>query len=676
MKLTSLLFGLSLIAPSVLSHPFDLPFKLSNHEVESLEKRQAAIVPVTGASGSVQPRLEIRQLAKAQTDATSYYQISGIHGVPSQDYNGVGRCSTCSGSDGYCTHDSILFPAWHRAYIALYEQEFLKAATSIANAWPASGASTTRAQMQNAARTLRWPYWDWAAGAPNGGNNFPKVLTTAQITINGPNGQQTIANPLFQYTFTDSSALKYTPFKTWKTTLRYPTSAAAGATSQNNLAVNAFNNIRASLQDQVYQLFSTCKDYAHFSNDQAGSSSTSCANSLEGIHNTIHTTAGGVPSASVKSSGHMYYLATASFDPVFWLHHTNVDRYYAMWQAINPSSYGGSQVAPHKTWTIAQGETQDSDSPLTPFYKDTSGSAFWTTNDVKDWTIFRYTYPEFANSDGSTSAIQNYVKSLYGPGATATAGSSKRTAIPKPVKRAEASATGSVTPDLTAPNGSSYQYVANIKTPRYALGGSYYVFLFLGEPASDDPTTWMYDENLVGPMGVLAQDTMQGANVTVSGSIPITRSLTFNLGCDTELSPAVVTPILEEMLVWKVLGPDGSSVDPEKVPGFQVSVYAATATKPSEEGGGLPVWSEPQPMISVTKGKAGGLQQLMTAPGMGGHPMGPPPFPMGPPPFGPPGGRPPFGPPTGRPPMGPPMGGPPSGGHRHPAHGHAANWRV
>ena len=640
MKLYSLILGASILGQQALAHPLDLPFKISQDEISNLERRQSSIVTVTGASGATQSRLEIRQMqkqqpnqftllilalqqfqAQADTSTTSYYQISGIHGVPRQNYNNVGECSTCTGADGYCTHDSVLFPAWHRAYLALYEQEFLSVVNSIANSWPSSGASTTPKQMKAAASTMRWPYWDWAAAAPNGGNDFPNMVSASSITINGPKGSETIKNPFFKYTFTDPSNMHYTPFTTWKTTLRYPTSDASTATSQEASCVNAFNNIRTSLQDQVYQLFSTCKDYLHFSNDHAGSSSTSCSNSIEGIHNTVHTTTGGVPSTTVKTAGHMYYLATAAFDPVFWLHHTNVDRLFAMWQTINPSSYGASQTAPHNTWTIAQGTTQDANSPLTPFYKD-SGSTFWTTNDVKDWAgTFHYTYPEFSDSDGSSAAIQSYVKALYGPSATATAGSSKRTAAPEPaapgplggrIPAPIKAAFGKITqPGLVAANGSAYEYVANIKTPRYALGGSYYVFVFMGPPASEDPSTWIFDENLIGPMGVLSQDGMQSKNVLTTASIPLTRALTgkFSSGILGDLSEVIVAPFLELLLEWRILGPDGTCVDPSNVPGFEVAVYASTSTQP-DDAGCLPQWSEFVPLLGVTKGKKGGIQTL------------------------------------------------------------------
>lgn len=50
-------------------------------------------------------------------DPLSYYQIAGIHGYPKGPWNNIGG----SGVGGFCMHNSVLFPLWHRPYLALYE---------------------------------------------------------------------------------------------------------------------------------------------------------------------------------------------------------------------------------------------------------------------------------------------------------------------------------------------------------------------------------------------------------------------------------------------------------------------------------------------------------------------------------------------------------------------------
>ena len=225
MRFSSFVCGLAALSTSVSA--WAIPNLENGGDLSTLDKRQNTILPVSGAPGSTRPRLEVRQLqaqqpnqwtlfllamqkfqAAAQSSKTSYYQIAGIHGVPRQSWDGVGQCSACTGADGYCTHDSILFLGWHRAYLALFEQELVAVAKTIANTYPTS----TRATMQAAASNLRLPFWDWAAAPPNGGNTMPGSVTASTVSVNSPTGQKTINNPLFKHVFTSTSALRYTPF--------------------------------------------------------------------------------------------------------------------------------------------------------------------------------------------------------------------------------------------------------------------------------------------------------------------------------------------------------------------------------------------------------------------------------------------------------------------------------
>ena len=287
-----------------------------------------------------------------------------------------------------------------------------------------------------------------------------------------------------------------------------------------------------------------------------------------------------------------------------------------MWQTQYPNAYGGSQSAPHDTWTIAAGTTQTADSPLTPFYKDTSGSSFWTTNQVRKWnTTFHYTYPEFSNSDGSKGAIASYINKYYGPSATATVGATKRTAAPEPFAAAEAIPTAAPEPiiearidtPLKAANGSLFQYVANIKTPRYALNGTYYIFLFNGAPSSEVPTSWIQDPRLIGPMGVLAQPNMTMSDLVAAGSVPLTRTLTAAVksGALSDLTEASAVPYLKKTLVWRVSAPNGTAVDPGTIPDFEIAVFASTAAPPPTQYE-LPEWSAFIPLVRVTQNKSGG----------------------------------------------------------------------
>jgi tyrosinase len=61
--------------------------------------------------------------AAPQRDPLSHFGISGIHGLPYVSWEGAGGNRPVQGSrwSGYCTHGNVLFPTWHRPYVALYE---------------------------------------------------------------------------------------------------------------------------------------------------------------------------------------------------------------------------------------------------------------------------------------------------------------------------------------------------------------------------------------------------------------------------------------------------------------------------------------------------------------------------------------------------------------------------
>lgn len=78
--------------------------------------------------------LALRQLQSTnQTDPLSYFQIAGIHGYPEVPWDGVVGTPDPPWV-GYCTHGAVVFPTWHRPYMALYEvrslsRKFVSAST-------------------------------------------------------------------------------------------------------------------------------------------------------------------------------------------------------------------------------------------------------------------------------------------------------------------------------------------------------------------------------------------------------------------------------------------------------------------------------------------------------------------------------------------------------------------
>jgi tyrosinase len=128
--------------------------------------------------------------------------------------------------------------------------------------------------------------------------------------------------------------------------------------------------------------------------DQGFTTGSSASGSLEGIHGRYHGHIGG--------NGHMGQVAVAAFDPVFWFHHCQIDRWFAIWQAIHPNSWYSPA---HKAFQEAT---------LLPFRTSKEPEEFWKPDQTRDWETFGYTYADVES--GSPDAVLNAFRAKYGWG--------------------------------------------------------------------------------------------------------------------------------------------------------------------------------------------------------------------------------------------------------------------
>jgi tyrosinase len=145
--------------------------------------------------------------------------------------------------------------------------------------------------------------------------------------------------------------------------------------------------------------------------------------SFENPHGAVHVAIGG-------QYGHMSQLSYSAFDPMFWLHHANVDRLFAMWQAIYPDVYLQPETEEVGTFTIAVGTSDTSSSPLTPFYT-ADGNTPWTSDSARDTSTFGYSYPSvpdaiITNATDLAANVTATVNALYNPGGVFTSSKLKR----------------------------------------------------------------------------------------------------------------------------------------------------------------------------------------------------------------------------------------------------------
>ncbi|OCK82998.1 Di-copper centre-containing protein [Lepidopterella palustris CBS 459.81] len=562
------------------------------------------------------PRLEIRQLEQnadqwnvyllglnrfqqmTQSDKLSYYQIAGIHGRPFIPWDGVLQAS--GGSGGYCAHSSNLFPPWHRPYLALFEEILYLNAREAVNEFP---AGELRERYTAALSTLRMPYWDWATPAPAGQDTLPSSLQLPTAQVITPNGTNTIPNPLFAYNFHPLSSDDFpeSPYSSWPSTLRDPSSPDPNSTSRNDQVASQLNDLQTNLQSRIYHIFTMITGYSDVSNDYIS------GDSLEAVHDTIHNTVG--------SGGHMSDVPYAAFDPIFWLHHTMIDRCFAIWQALYPDNYVEPMPQILTTFAVAEGTVENATSPLFPFHLNDQGD-FWTSNSVRSTATFGYTYPELQNGN-DTAALKVAINILYGTGSSPQKRGYHLSNTPdnEPVSRAVVAASSRSESHAIAgaPSYSSErQYITNIKVRRFGLGGSYSIFVFIGEEPTSEPSQWSSDPSFVGISGVFAAATNDPLKTSIesNGVVPLTAALEARLasGKLKSMKEDAVGAYLRDNLHWKIRSMDSTEILIDQVQGLEVSVLwsevipATSLSSFPQMVGGYHV------LFDATSGRQGGIQ--------------------------------------------------------------------
>ncbi|PVH98840.1 Di-copper centre-containing protein [Periconia macrospinosa] len=529
--------------------------------------------PVTGATGGVFPRLEIRDLeqtgemwnlfllaltdfeAMDQTIIDSYYQIAGIHGMPWYPWDGVDVA--VRPEMGYCPHNQLLFSTWHRPYLMLFEQKLQSIAKNIANQFP----SGVKAKYQEAANKLRIPTWDWAKAVGLEEPVYPTAISNVQVQVTFPNGTAaTIDNPLYNYDFHPLDNREFNG-------TGCPEGAGIPSVCQGSpqtirpsteeLNTN-FRNILESQRSSLFTVLTQGQNFNSISSTQ-GCGSQRFGN-IEAVHGPVHT---------LHFPGHMSPAGAAAFDPVFWLHHATVDRQVAIWQALNTDSYVSECFAFTPTWTINMLDDLDENSALTPFHKNAAGD-FLTSADVRNIENLGYTYPDLINT--SEEQLRANINTLYGGPDDGEEESQSRSA-----------------PKTT----SSYtKYLAEIQLPLYALddgnGGSlaYNVLVFLGD-VSSDAKSWAASDSLVGTATTLGGVKMKNEQIAPY-LVDLTSALNRAIKNGKTTSEKALDYLKENVSYRLEIG--GKGIEKEKVKALSVELVS-TKVQPATSTTEFEKWS-------------------------------------------------------------------------------------
>ncbi|NLR66903.1 tyrosinase family protein [Chitinophaga varians] len=386
------------------------------------------------------------------TDPNSFFLIGGYHGEP---FAGEGATNP-EWWGGYCNHQNVLFPTWHRVYVYKLEKAL---------------------QTTPGCEDVMQPYWD-ETDSYSTTYGIPRALTAPKFTFKGefpqclrdkgivPDDNNAIDNPLASFIFpkeitdlVNNDDSVYSKPQGYQT-VRYPLSGLVGTPeaqattyeynanffdpNANIALLNAnvlqwLNNVTyyipgcgpgdgTTQQAGIAKAFSDCLDaptYTIFSNTQSAAYYGQGYTALEHPHNDIHLAVGGFTlpaginnggydaSQLPDANGDMGENDTAGLDPIFFFHHCNIDRVFWLWQqkqgfterfdiiedpadlGTSNGFNGGAGQGP------ANGQTENEKLTMTtalkPFIK--ADTTYFTSEDCIDIeSQLNYTY-----SDGSLS---------------------------------------------------------------------------------------------------------------------------------------------------------------------------------------------------------------------------------------------------------------------------------
>ena len=219
------------------------------------------------------------------------------------------------------------------------------------------------------------------------------------------------------------------------------------------------------------------------------------------------------------------------------------------------------------SYLLQQSRSMLTKTALEPFFSDIQRD-YWTSASVRSTQSFGYTYPELIGN-ANISAVKAAINQLYSSSA-GSSGLSKRAAnghrtherdVPNALSNSHFNA---VTGEMD--DGKYWQYLANIVSEKFALNGSYAIYLFLGD-FDDTPSAWSTDPNLIGTHAVFAALTgvdaasnpqtkfrRSSSAVQVTGTMPLTSMLVAKVqtGELASMDPDTVAPYLQANMQYRV----------------------------------------------------------------------------------------------------------------------------
>ncbi|KAH6908112.1 tyrosinase [Coprinopsis sp. MPI-PUGE-AT-0042] len=541
-------------------------------------------------------------------DKLSYFQVAGIHGLPHVPWDEPGMYAP-----EYCQHGTVNFATWHRPYMLLFEQRLYGIMVNEIIPSPRF-TEEARVALKAAADEFRLPYWDWALkknrlnekGEEEMTYDLPLMVKSEKVCATRDDGSYgEVDNPFYcfkangpmgEYGVTPvqiSDDEKGEPYEAIYFD-RVMTTSRVGR-PQNAEDFNRFysrdgvndnkgsaeeikvacwyhwkdevapDNANFKLAEATYRLLGPAyfTSYPQFVTMSKSEEKTEKQDgkfyfSLEGIHNNVHNWTG-------QRFSHMANIPVAAFDPIFWLHHANIDRLIALWQELNREEWWQRADIKNRHGDVIGHETPED--WLKPFHRDEQGTKF-TSNNCRDFFQFGYTYPELQpwnwdSEDSYKASIRKTIYDNYAP------------------------------PPITQLLLSNSDVVVNVSFPKFALNGvPFTVRVFLaGEMIGEVYNFSFYSKARNGKSSCPNCQRQQDADTILTGQVFMSEELVEAV--KQKKLPALdrqnIKKYVKDNLTWKAYKPNGNEVE---IPDLKVvpfmgaqELYQVSQTNTNTESG-------------------------------------------------------------------------------------------
>lgn len=377
--------------------------------------------------------------ARPVNDPTSWRYQAAIHDyIPANDPNATPGEHLPSDQKRFwrkCQHHSWFFLPWHRMYLACFEQ--IVAATVLKLGGPSDWAL---------------PYWNYSDSKNPDARKLPPAFRAPTLPGGAP-------NPL-------------------RITQRAP-----DCNLGNEIADAAEVDLSRCLSDPQFPAHPHGGSVGFGGPESKFNHSQGRVGDVEQLpHNSMHGAVGG-------SDGYMSAFETAALDPLFWLHHANIDRLWEVWRVRDP----GHVNPTGGVWATLNFEFHAGDGSIVKF----------AASDVVDTTAARlgYRYEDVADPLAA-------VKKAAPPTALMEKPLMEKPlpemvgATEKPIALSDAAATASFS--ISAPTGPARAPLEAAASPRRAYlnienvtgTGTTTYRVYLNLPADADPHT--HEDQFVG----------------------------------------------------------------------------------------------------------------------------------------------------------------------------------